>query len=211
MWSAIIPIVLAFIGLFLIGLFLWNRFLPPAGAPTATQGIDQFEHFFIKDVPSLTPGIIAILPSETPTPSVTPTPGPLMLVLVENANCRRGPGSVYPVLTSFLEGQSFQVDGRTADFPRWWWVLIPGSNQHCWVSDAAGTPAGDPAALPVIQKPPTPTPTPKPGGAGGGIDFDGDGYNANQDCNDKFATIHPGAPETPGDGVDSNCNGKDDS
>jgi RNA polymerase sigma-70 factor, ECF subfamily len=214
MWSAIIPIVLAFVGLFLIGLFLWYRFLSPPAVPTATPGIEQASHSFIKAIPSATPDITEILPSETPTPSATPTitstPGAMMLVLLQNANCRRGPGSVYPVLTSFLEGQRLQVDGRNEDLPRWWWILIPGgSNQHCWISNSAGTPEGDPNALPVIPAPPTPTVTPKP--AKPVVDLDNDGYLSDVDCNDMKDKIHPGAAETPGDGIDSNCNSKDDS
>ena len=51
-------------------------------------------------------------------------------------------------------------------------------------------------------------------------DADGDGYGASTtnnpnvtagtDCNDADANIHPEANETPGDQVDSNCNGNDD-
>ena len=42
-------------------------------------------------------------------------------------------------------------------------------------------------------------------------DEDGDGYYAEEDdCDDNNAEIHPGAEETPGDGIDSNCNGDDD-
>ncbi|MEE2751655.1 MAG: putative metal-binding motif-containing protein [Myxococcota bacterium] len=42
-------------------------------------------------------------------------------------------------------------------------------------------------------------------------DQDGDGYTeADGDCDDSDASIHPGAQETPGDGVDSNCDGNDD-
>ena len=41
-------------------------------------------------------------------------------------------------------------------------------------------------------------------------DNDGDGYFAEEDdCNDDDATINPGATETPDDGIDSNCNGDD--
>ena len=42
-------------------------------------------------------------------------------------------------------------------------------------------------------------------------DADDDGYFAeNDDCDDTDPDIHPDAEETPGDGVDSNCNDDDD-
>lgn len=42
------------------------------------------------------------------------------------------------------------------------------------------------------------------------VDNDGDGYDQGEDCNDDDDTIYPGATETAGDSVDSNCDGEDD-
>ncbi len=42
-------------------------------------------------------------------------------------------------------------------------------------------------------------------------DADGDGYSPSAgDCDDTLASVHPTADETMGDGVDSNCDGEDD-
>lgn len=44
-----------------------------------------------------------------------------------------------------------------------------------------------------------------------GGDVDADGYTRSDgDCDDHDAAVYPGATETIGDGVDSNCDGEDD-
>ena len=48
-----------------------------------------------------------------------------------------------------------------------------------------------------------------------GEDLDGDGFYSKdwsklRDCDDADSAVYPGATETPGDGIDQNCNGQDD-
>ncbi len=74
----------------------------------------------------------------------------------KNGFCRKGPSADYEDLTAFPQGQSVQIDGRNQDEPRWWWVLIPGTSGHCWVSDSTGAAAGSFEGVSIIAAPPLP-------------------------------------------------------
>lgn len=101
-------------------------------------------------------GLVQI-PATTP---ITPGPVTLQLTLVQNANCRWGPGTAYSVLTSVLKDQIVTLSGRNDD-NTWWFTVLPGNNR-CWLSLVAGQPNGDTSLLPVMQAPPTPVPTNEP-------------------------------------------------
>ena len=76
------------------------------------------------------------------------------MTFTSNANCRKGPGTAYTVVTSLVQGQALNVVGRNAD-STWWQVeLQPGSD--CWVSHATVIPTGAVAGLPVVPAPPLP-------------------------------------------------------
>lgn len=116
------------------------------------------------DTPTLTPS-----PTLTLTPTLGPTFTPtvatcdLTFTLNKNAHCRKGPGTVYDIMTSFVSGTVLKVLGRSAgelNLDTWFYVEEPTSGGSCWVSTTVGALSGDGACLAIIAAPPTPTPEP---------------------------------------------------
>jgi hypothetical protein len=62
------------------------------------------------------------------------------------------------------------------------------------------------APFKIARPAPAPVPTPGPQPA---PDRDGDGSSPPADCDDTNSTVHPGAREIPGDGLDDDCSGGD--
>jgi hypothetical protein len=85
-------------------------------------------------------------PTLTPAPTATETTSVPTLVLIQNANCRRGPSQVYDVLTSLLKGQSVPIIAKSEE-GTWLLVHIP-TGETCWISGVTGTTAGKQDALP---------------------------------------------------------------
>jgi WD40 repeat protein len=94
-----------------------------------------------------------------PTPTLTPTPVPEAFANVaKGLNVRRGPGTVYSIVTVVPQGARLIVGGRNPECT-WWWVTIPNDGDG-WVSIdllKSNVPKCNPAPTAV---PPTPTPTP---------------------------------------------------
>ena len=76
--------------------------------------------------------------------------------LDSNANCRYGPGTEYPVLTSAAIGEVIKVEARD-EAGRWVYGTVLGSK--CWISASLGNLNMEIEDLPVRQAPPKPTPT----------------------------------------------------
>lgn len=99
-------------------------------------------------------------PQEEPSPPA-PTetdPAPRANVL-ENTNCRSGPGTVYDLRYIALAGETLTVVARSS-FSDYVVVLDPShSGQECWLWTRYVELEGDIDALPLRSPPPTPTPS----------------------------------------------------
>jgi hypothetical protein len=118
--------------------------------------------------PTYTITVLPIAPTNTATlippspPALRTTASPLPAVsepvatFIQNGHCRRGPGTVYDIVTSLEQGVSVIISGRNAD-SSWWWIQLPNSQAKCWVSTVVVAVSGSPDELPLGPIPPTPT------------------------------------------------------
>lgn len=91
-----------------------------------------------------------------PTPTITPVPIPTF-VLIQNANCRIGPGQVFNEVGAAYKGDSVPIEGRNED-GTWWLVRLPNGTL-CWVSGATGNATVNYSDVPFAQSSPMPEPT----------------------------------------------------
>ncbi len=108
----------------------------------------------------------AVPPQEpTATPTVaftfTPFPTPQDPLVVKDALCWLGPGSVYEVSSSVKTGIRVKLLGR-GSVGAWWIIDNPRYHEPCWLqADVLQFDAGyDLTDLKVFTPPPTPTPIP---------------------------------------------------
>ena len=118
-------------------------------------------------------------------------------------------GTAGQTLTNFIvrDGQEVfrTIDRRLDTSPN---PIASIRYQFCRSDDKCATHAIARPPAPVTPPPPNPTPTPNPNPTPLD-DLDGDGYPATTDCSDVNNTVHPGAPEVPGNGIDDDCVGGD--
>ena len=97
----------------------------------------------------------------TSTTTLTPEPDTPQATSNQNANCRKGPGSAYPVVWSFMEGQTAPIVGRNTNNT---WIVVDrlDGNGQCWVWTDLVNIQGNISDLPVVPAPPLPvTDTPE--------------------------------------------------
>ena len=117
-------------------------------------------------IPGVDIGAFEMIPTtqgmslQTTIMPVTATPSLDIFMITLATNCRSGPGTVYPVLTTFPVGAALNTVGRNED-SSWFYVDQPGK-KPCWAFSRNGTLSGDSTGLPVQVAPPTPIPTPPP-------------------------------------------------
>jgi hypothetical protein len=120
-------------------------------------------------------------------------------------------GTSGQLLTSYVvrddEGAFRNIDRRVDTSPN---AISAIQYDFCRSDGKCGTHT---IARPATPPPPTtpgatPTPAPTPG-TSPSDEADADGYPASADCSDINNTVHPGAPEIPGNGIDDDCSGGD--
>jgi CSLREA domain-containing protein len=89
----------------------------------------------------------------TTTPTVTPTLSAPSATLLQNANCRRGPGTDFEVVTNLSQGSNVPIVGRNPD-GSWWQVQVPGTQTQCWVAGMTVQTSGDTGGVPEVESPP---------------------------------------------------------
>ena len=138
--------------------------VPPGMTPTAiivTQVVvvpnEQVQPSPTLPLPTVPPVTFTLVSTETPADTATATitatatlDGPI-ITFIKNANCRKGPGSNYDVVTSYLKGQTLQILGRNPDFSNTWWYVNMPTGGKCWVSFSTGQAYGDFDAIPIVN------------------------------------------------------------
>jgi uncharacterized protein YraI len=150
-----------------VSLFFADRSAPPADAQrTPTRTLLMTSTQVAEKTPATSETAVLGIISDDPTSTVSITPTESLTTIAvapiatlkQNANCRYGPGIVYGLVTSLQEGQEVLIEGRNAD-SSWWWILLPQSTTHCWLSDTTVEVSGSVAGIPIIAAPPTSTST----------------------------------------------------
>lgn len=142
---------------------LATAIIPTTPSPaTATQPLTPTFTQTSTALPSETPTLTAtalptLTPTETPTLTITPTYGKIRGKVLEQANCRYGPGAPYLYKFGLYPGTVLEIIGRN-DQGTWVVIQAIGGSNPCWVKASLLEIRGDvmsvaPTYLPLPQSP----------------------------------------------------------
>ena len=123
----------------------------PTGTPTPIPTNTPTPTFTATatDTPTITP-----TPTETATPTIPPSPTadvPRVTVL-NQANCRYGPGTAYLYSHGLYEGDGGTLDGRNYS-GTWLWIQPDNLNRHCWTAASNVTANVDVMSVNAVTSP----------------------------------------------------------
>ena len=162
---------------------------------------------YIDDNPFNDPGAAGAL---LPAPEVYPR-GYIRDTLVDGMDVRLSvnvftPGNDHPVTSYQVNEGDFEnipIDRRLDIAP---FEVGYVRYELCNIDPTTGVAEACEPVLRISRPAPPPAPTPVPAAP---VDADSDGVPAGADCWDQNATVHPGAKEIPGNGLDDDCTGGD--
>jgi len=156
------PWAVILVALFLVGCRpSSNLVTTPTGAPTETATLlpsaTATGTSTLTPTPSETP-TSTMSPTPTPTPSVTmppsqaptPTPSDPQATVLEQANCRYGPGTAYLYSHGLYAGDRGLVHGRNYS-GTWLWILPENLERHCWVAASVVEVTGEVKSVNIVQ------------------------------------------------------------
>lgn len=127
-------------------------------SPTITKEPTEMPTLTASLVPSRTPTTASThTPTETPLPSITPTYAILRGTVLEQANCRYGPGAAYLYKYGVYAGYYMDIIGRN-ETGTWVMVQAIGGDNPCWVKASlidikGGVMSLAPTSLPLPESP----------------------------------------------------------
>lgn len=113
--------------------------------------------------PSITATVQPALLSDTPTPTfaptgtITPTYSIPILKVLEQTNCRTGPGQEYEVLYTYLQWKELEIIGSYPQENYWLVKSDQSSSGSCWLWGEYVEVSGSYWAVPSVTPPPTAT------------------------------------------------------
>ncbi|MBC8506424.1 MAG: hypothetical protein ISR58_01575 [Anaerolineales bacterium] len=174
--------------------------VPPSAtikAPTATWTLTVTDTL-IPPTETQTATQIPPTKTSTSTPTQTPTPIPPAMLVDQNAVCRTGPGTNYPIIGYLSIGDAPAIEGVVEGDLLWWLIYIAEGDKTCWISDNVVTVGGNVTGVPVLTPPPTPTGEPASNIGGDGIYYFMVAENTGGPfgCGDSLLYIAPGIERT---------------